>query len=532
MTAQPAEHAGTPKPGDVLGGKYQVEGVVAIGGMGIVLAARHLYLRQRVAMKLLLPETAKQPEAAARFLREAQAAAAIQSEHVARVIDVGTLPDGAPFMVMEFLAGHDFGKLLKTRGPLVIDQAVDFILQAGEAVAEAHAMGIVHRDLKPGNLFLTSRPDGSPLVKVLDFGLSKASSTGAIDGNLTSTSLVVGSSYYMAPEQFRGLRYADARTDIWALGVILFHLISGRRPFEGDSFGAVCASVSVDPPLSLRELRPDASPALEAVLFRCLEKDRARRVQTMAELAHLLAPFGSPRSMLSVERIGRLIGDPVPLASDIAPYSSVTPGPVSGRSPITTVTPISAPAPLSSSERHSIPPPLSSSNPLSTPIPNALSGSNPLSGSGLISAPGPDPARASLHSIAPGDVSGAEGSRSNTGRENAWGHTRVHQRGRGTTLLIAGGAAVVFLGIVIVSITRFTSGEGTASSTTATAHAAPPEPPPVVPAALSPVAVDPSPPASAELPGADAPTAAPTSSSKTPKRRPKPASGDALDRWN
>jgi len=327
MTSSPDPSA-LPQPGQIIAGKYRVEGVLGAGGMGVVVAARHLVLGQRVAVKLLLPAAASLPEASARFLREARAAVAIQSEHVARVLDVGTLETGAPYMVMEHLAGEDLGRLVKTRGPLPIDVAVDFVLQAGEAIAEAHALGIVHRDLKPGNLFLTSRPDGSPLVKVLDFGLSTAAASaraaGPSEASLTATGFVMGSVFYMSPEQFRGLKYADARADIWALGVILYQLIAGRRPFEGESFGAVCASVIADAPAPLRAHRPDVPPDLEAVVLGCLQKEPDRRVQTVAELARRLAPFASSRASISVESILRVSrDDPASMKTTTAVAASV-----------------------------------------------------------------------------------------------------------------------------------------------------------------------------------------------------------------
>src|SRR6185369_9371107 len=170
---QPAESDGTPREGDVVAGKYRVERVLGKGGMGVVVAAEHTVLRQKVAIKFLLPEAMQRKGAAERFEREARAASAIQNEHVARVTDVGVLETGAPYMVMEYLTGKDLGELIRERGKLPIPEAVDYLLQASEAIAEAHALGIIHRDLKPANLFVTTRPDGTPLVKVLDFGLSK-----------------------------------------------------------------------------------------------------------------------------------------------------------------------------------------------------------------------------------------------------------------------------------------------------------------------------------------------------------------------
>jgi serine/threonine-protein kinase len=305
--AGPASDDGLPKEGDIVAGKYQVEKVLGKGGMGVVVSARHTSLRQHVAVKFLLPKAMTLPGAAERFIREARAAVAIKSEHVARVIDVGELPTGEPYMVMEYLTGTDFGQVLKTRGTLPAKEAVDYLLQACEAIAEAHAVGVVHRDLKPGNLFLTTRADGSPLVKVLDFGLSKATKPGEDEHSLTAPDVIVGSPHYMSPEQLRSLKQVDARSDVWALGVILYQLLSGRRPFESESLVGTCARIAAEPPTPLRERKPDVPPELEAVILRCLEKDREKRVQSVAELARLIAPYGSERAPISVERIVRVI---------------------------------------------------------------------------------------------------------------------------------------------------------------------------------------------------------------------------------
>lgn len=309
-SAAPENSGGIPAEGDVIAGKYRVERVLGEGGMGVVVAARHTSLRQHVAVKFLLPRALTMAGAAERFLREARAAVAIKSEHVARVLDVGELESGAPYMVMEYLTGCDFGKLLRTRGPLPAKEAVDYILQACEALAEAHRLGVVHRDLKPGNLFLTTRADGSPLVKVLDFGLSKAikaSDGGAHEHSLTAPDMIVGSPHYMSPEQLKSLKQVDARTDVWALGVILHQLLSDRRPFEAESLVATCAKIAGDAPITLREHRRDAPVELETIVLRCLQKDMTKRVQSVAELARLLAPFGSDRAAISVERIVRVI---------------------------------------------------------------------------------------------------------------------------------------------------------------------------------------------------------------------------------
>ena len=309
QSAPPPEADPVPKQGDVVAGKYRIDRVLGRGGMGLVVAAEHITLRQKVAVKMLLPEAAKRGDATERFLREARAAVAIKSEHVARVMDVGTLDSGAPFMVMELLTGSDLGGVLQQRGKLPVAEAVDFILQAGEAIAEAHALGIIHRDLKPANLFLTARADGSPLVKVLDFGLSKLTSPDSFEASLTQAGTIMGSPFYMSPEQIRSLKGLDARADIWSLGVILYQLLAGVRPFEAEALAELFLKIGADPPPPLRDKRPDVPPELEAAVLRCLEKKPAARPQTVAELARSLAPFAPPDSRISVERIHRTLAD-------------------------------------------------------------------------------------------------------------------------------------------------------------------------------------------------------------------------------
>lgn len=291
--------------GDVLAGKYRVEQVLGKGGMGYVVSAVHVQLDQRVAVKFMVPELCEHPEAVARFLREARAAVRIRSEHVARVLDVGTLDDGAPYMVMEFLLGRDLATELEELRQLPTVNAVDFVLQACEALAEAHAYGIIHRDIKPANLFLTRRADGSALIKVLDFGISKAISdqAAAASESLTASQSLIGSPHYMSPEQVRRPKTVDSRSDIWALGVILHELISGDRPFGGDTPMSVLAAVVSDPAPRLRDIRPELAGGLETVILRCLEKEPDKRYSSVAELAVALAPFASAQSYQLVNRI-------------------------------------------------------------------------------------------------------------------------------------------------------------------------------------------------------------------------------------
>src|SRR4051812_6710057 len=298
------------QPGEILAGKYRVEQVLGVGGMGVVVAAVHLQLDEKVAIKFLVPDALENAEAVARFAREARAAVKIKSEHVARVIDVGTLESGAPYMVMEYLDGGDLSRVLATQGSLPIDEAVEYVLQACEAIAQAHVMGIVHRDLKPANLFLTRRGDGTQTIKVLDFGISKvipmAGSSGS-EASMTRTSAVMGSPLYMSPEQMASSRDVDGRTDIWALGAILYELVAGRPPFNADSLPQLCTLILNGQFVPLREVRPGLPPGLEAVIRRCLEKDSSRRYPNISELANALAEFAPKRARLSIERVSRII---------------------------------------------------------------------------------------------------------------------------------------------------------------------------------------------------------------------------------
>jgi serine/threonine-protein kinase len=322
MTPSPVQ------PGDIIAGKFRVERVLGVGGMGVVVLATNLALDQRVALKFLLPESAGHPDVAARFAREAMAAAKIQSEHVAKVLDVGRLENGAPYMVMEFMDGEDLEHVLARVGPMPVPLAVGYLLQATEAVAEAHAVGIVHRDLKPANLFLAKRPSGVPIIKVLDFGISKQTMSTS-QASMTKTSAILGSPLYMSPEQMASSKSVDMRSDIWALGVVLYELLVKQTPFPADTMPELVAAILQREAEPLSRFRPDIPPGLDAVVARCLEKDPKRRFQNVAEMAAALAPFGPPRSDISVERIIHVLGVS-PAAVAAPPPGQAWPQPATG----------------------------------------------------------------------------------------------------------------------------------------------------------------------------------------------------------
>lgn len=308
--------------GEIIGGKYVIEDVLGLGGTAVVMSATHQHLQQRVAVKLLLNNAATAGVDAERLLREAQTIAQMRSPHVARVIDVGTMTNGSPFMVMELLEGIDLEGHLQLRTRLAIGEAVDIVMQVCEAVAEAHALGIVHRDIKPGNIFITRDVDKRPLVKVLDFGLSKLSirAKQQAQKKITSPLEVMGTPAYMSPEQLRATSDVDERSDIWSLGVLLYELCTGELPFDDDSVQALCVKVMRDPwkPITL-----DMPPGLETVITRCLQKDPDHRFPKVSALAIALAPFSEKKERLDrVLRVQPLSLPPTTVMKpeDVPPY--------------------------------------------------------------------------------------------------------------------------------------------------------------------------------------------------------------------
>ncbi len=313
--------------GEIIGGKYRLGERLGSGGMGDVFAAHHIQLDDKVAIKFMRAEGLDDPQTVARFAREARAAVKIKGEHVVRVTDVGELDNGIPYMVMEYLDGIDLARWLQERGVLPVEQAVGFVLQAAEAVAEAHANGIIHRDLKPANLFVITRRDGTESVKVLDFGISKIQESGT---DLTMTAVMMGSPYHMAPEQMRSSRHADGRSDVWALGTVLYTLLTGCPPFAADTMAELMHRTLFEQPAPVRSRRPEVAARLERVLERCMEKDPGARFQTIPALAEALAEFSPDWSRPSLQRIAAVTGTaplapPAPLPSAIAANTAPQP---------------------------------------------------------------------------------------------------------------------------------------------------------------------------------------------------------------
>jgi serine/threonine-protein kinase len=321
--------------GDVVAGKYRVDRVLGEGGMGVVLAATHVHLDQKVALKFLLPEFVGHKEVVERFMREGRAAVKIQSEHVARVLDVGATDSGAPYMVMEYLEGEDIGQLVARVGALPVADVVGYVLEACEAIAEAHSLGIVHRDLKPANLFLARRASGRPVVKVLDFGISKIPST-TKEAGLTQAAALLGSPSYMSPEQLTAAQTVDARSDVWALGIVLYEMLTGALPFTANTMPELVGVILATPPPSVDMARADVPPGLKAAIERCLEKKADKRFANVAELGRAIAPFGTRRAAQSVERIEHVLGiegepfmrtEPAPPMATTGPGLGPTPAP-------------------------------------------------------------------------------------------------------------------------------------------------------------------------------------------------------------
>ncbi len=300
--------------GAVIDGKYRIQEVLGRGAMGVVVSATHLRLNERVAIKFL--HTRAQGNGSgpddfqSRFEREARVSARLRNEHITRVVDAGVWRERVPYMVMEYLTGTDLREVMKRKAPLPLELALDYAVQVCEGIAEAHANGVVHRDLKPPNLFITKRADGSDLVKILDFGISKWTARDAEVTDLTETGVVLGSPKYMAPEQLFGAADVDARADLWSIGAIVYEMLAGRAAFDFPTFSRICAELSTDRmPPSLCEVRPEIPEALDAAVMRCFARSPDARHRDVAELAGaLLDAVESPSAASTRHRIASTLG--------------------------------------------------------------------------------------------------------------------------------------------------------------------------------------------------------------------------------
>ncbi len=274
--------------GDVIADKFRITSLLGAGGMGVVFAARHTKLDGEFALKFLSRDAAANSQAVERFSREARAAAKLTSEHAVRVFDIGTHTNGLPYIVMEYLEGRDLATLLRETGPLEIPRALDYLRQTCAAIAAAHKAGIIHRDLKPSNLFCANREGQSPIIKVLDFGISKLTDAAPGAGGFTLTNNLVGSPSYMSPEQMRTPNRVDFRTDIWSLGVVLYECLTAKLPFPASTLPELCLRVAEEPPIAPRMHRPELPLELERLILKCLEKDPGKRFDSVSEFSNSL----------------------------------------------------------------------------------------------------------------------------------------------------------------------------------------------------------------------------------------------------
>jgi serine/threonine protein kinase len=297
--------------GEILAGKYRVERVLGAGGMGVVLRVTHLERAEVFALKFLRPSVAREPSAAARFLREAEASGRIKSPHVVGIVDVGALASGSPYLVMEYLEGTTLAERISGDKRLPLIEACDLALQVAQGLAAAHAMGVIHRDIKPANLFITTGSEGRELLKIVDFGISKIlDPDSGVAQHLTRTQTSIGSPLYMSPEQMRSARTADFRADQWSLGVVLYRMATGCLPFDAKSLPRLCVQVLEADFVPVGTRCPDLPPAFADAVERCLRRLPGDRHADIAGLAEALVPFAPPDGRDRAHRCREILSTP------------------------------------------------------------------------------------------------------------------------------------------------------------------------------------------------------------------------------
>lgn len=276
-------------PGQVIDEKYQILRLLGTGGMGAVYEGENTRIKRRVAIKVLHASVSSAADNVARFEREAQAAGRIGSEHICEVLDLGVLADGSRYMVMEYLDGETLSQRIKKNGRLTPAQSIPLMAQVLDALGAAHAAGIVHRDLKPDNIFiLPSKAGRTDFIKILDFGVSKFSQISGEEFNVTRAGAVVGTPYYMSPEQARGMAQVDARSDIYALGVVLYQATTGQVPFRAETFNELLFKIALELPPPPQQFVPDLDPEFSGIIQRAMAREQAHRFQSCGEFKDAL----------------------------------------------------------------------------------------------------------------------------------------------------------------------------------------------------------------------------------------------------